>query len=208
MRRVVKSPYLLGICLYVLFYTTLATFLYFTQATIIRDAFDSSEERTRVFALIDLLTNMLTVTLQLFVTGRIAYRFGVAVTLAVVPLLVAIGFAALALSPTLTVLVVIQILRRAGNYAVVRPGREMLFSVLPVADKYKSKNFIDTVVYRGGDAVSGWVFAGLTALGVGIAGVAWIAVPIALIWMVTGWRLGRARDRWQAPSVAPAAADA
>ncbi len=194
-KRVARSPYLLGICLYILLYTTLATFLYFTQAGIVRDAFATSEERTRVFALIDFGTNALTIGLQLFVTGRLASRFGLSVTLAVVPLFLIIGFTALAAAPVLIVLLVVQILRRAGNYAIARPGREMLYTVLPVADKYKSKNFIDTVVYRGGDAVSGWAYAGLTALGLTVAGIAWVAVPVAVIWLFSGWRLGKARDR-------------
>ncbi len=195
MRRVAQSPYLLGICLYILLYTTLATFLYFTQAGIVRDAFATSEERTRVFALIDFGTNAITIGLQLFVTGRLASRFGLSVTLAVVPVLLIIGFAALAVAPVLVVLLVVQIVRRAGNYAIARPGREMLYTVLPVADKYKSKNFIDTVVYRGGDAVSGWAYAGLGAVGLSAGGIAWVAVPVAVIWLISGWRLGKVYDR-------------
>jgi AAA family ATP:ADP antiporter len=206
-KRVARSPYLLGICLYILLYTTLATFLYFTQAGIVRDAFATSEERTRVFALIDFGTNALTIGLQLFVTGRLASRFGLSVTLAVVPFFLIIGFTALATAPVLIVLLVVQIVRRAGNYAIARPGREMLYTVLPVADKYKSKNFIDTVIYRGGDAVSGWAYAGFTALGLTAAGIAWVAVPVALIWLVSGWRLGKARARQEhhadTPDVAP-----
>jgi len=194
LKRVLRSPYLLGICLYVLLYTALATFLYFMQAGIVRDAFVSSDERTRVFAFIDFGTNALTVGLQLFVTGRIASRFGLSVTLAVVPLFLVVGFLVLGMAPLLATLMVVQILRRAGNYAIARPGREMLYTVLPVDDKYKSKNFIDTVVYRGGDALSGWLYAGLTAVGVGIVGIAWLAVPLSAIWLVTGWRLGKERD--------------
>ncbi len=193
--RIGRSPYLLGICLYVLLYTTLATFLYFIQAEIVRDAFFSSEERTRMFALIDFATNATTIGLQLFVTGRLATRFGLSVTLALVPSLLAVGFVALATAPVLIVLVVVQVLRRSGNYAIARPGREMLYTVLPVVDKYKSKNAIDTVVYRGGDAISGWAYAGLTAAGLSMAGIAWVAVPIAIIWSAAGWLLGGVRDR-------------
>ena len=198
-RRVASSRYLLGVVLYILLYTSLATFLYFTQAYIVRDAFSDSDQRTQVFALMDLGTNALTICLQLFVTGRLATRFGVGVTLALVPVFLMIGFIVLGFAPVLGVLVAIQILRRAGNYAFARPGREMLFSVLGREDKYKSKNFIDTVVYRGGDAVSGWLYTGLTALGLGVGAIAWLAAPLALLWAVTGWRLGRRRDELDGP---------
>lgn len=207
-RRVARSRYLLGIVLYILLYTSLATFLYFTQAYIVKDAFSDGDQRTQVFALIDLGTNALTICLQLFITGRLAGRFGVGVTLALVPVLLTIGFIVLGFAPWLGVLVAVQILRRAGNYAFARPGREMLFSVLAREDKYKSKNFIDTVVYRGGDAVSGWLYAGLTALGLGVGAIAWLAAPLALLWAVIGWRIGHRRDelepRAEKPSLFPA----
>jgi ATP:ADP antiporter, AAA family len=189
--RVFRSRYLLGVSTYILLYTTVATFLYFIQAHIVQGAFDDSAERTRIFALIDLATNSLTVVLQLFITSRIAARWGLAVLLGIVPLGMAFGFLALGWAPVLAVIAAVQVLRRAGNYALARPGREMLFGVLPRIDKYKSKNFIDTVVYRGGDAVSGWVYAGMGALGLGLAGIAWAAIPVALVWMLTGILLGR-----------------
>lgn len=193
--RVVRSPYLLGVCGYVLLYTTLATFLYFTQAEIVRDAFTDSAERTRVFALMDLATNGLTIGLQVFVTGRLTQRMGLPVTLALIPALVVVGFVVLSIYPTLIILACVQVVRRAGNYAFARPGREMLFSVLDREDKYKSKNFIDTVVYRGGDAVSGWVYAGLSGIGVLASGIAALGAALAVLWMLTGWKLGRARQR-------------
>ncbi len=189
--RVVRSRYLLGVGAYILLYTTAATFLYFIQAHIVQDAFENSAERTRVFALIDLATNSLTVALQLFVTSRIAARWGLAVLLGIVPVGVAFGFLALGWAPVLAVIATVQVLRRAGNYALARPGREMLFGVLPRVDKYKSKNFVDTVVYRGGDAVSGWIYAGMGALGLGLGGIAWAAIPVALVWLLTGVYLGR-----------------
>lgn len=189
--RVFRSRYLLGVGAYILLYTTAATFLYFIQAHIVQGAFEDSAERTRVFALIDLATNSLTVALQLFVTSRIAARWGLAVLLGIVPVGVAFGFLALGWAPVLAVIATVQVLRRAGNYALARPGREMLFGVLPRVDKYKSKNFVDTVVYRGGDAVSGWVYAGMGALGLGLGGIAWAAIPVALVWLLTGVYLGR-----------------
>ena len=189
-RLVIQSPYLLGIALLMLLFTMLATFLYFQQAQIIRDAFSSPADRTAVFAGMDLAVNVLTLLIQVFVTGRLIRRLGPAWTLAIVPLLLAAGFLLLSIAPTLAVLVIVQIIRRAGNYAVMRPAREMLYVVLGREEKYKAKNFNDTVIYRTGDAVSAWIYAGLRSLGVGLSGIAMIAVPIALIWAYLAWRLG------------------
>ncbi|HKK04572.1 MAG TPA: MFS transporter [Gammaproteobacteria bacterium] len=192
--HVLRSPYLLGIGLFILLYTTLSTFLYFEQAHIVKASFSDAGERTRLFAMIDLSVNVLTVFAQLFVMARLVERIGVALTLALIPLAVAAGFAVLGLYPTLAVLVVFQVLRRAGNYAITRPGREVLFTVIPREDKYKSKNFIDTVVYRGGDAVSGWAFALLSAAGLALSTIAWVAVPLALLWAANGFALGRRQE--------------
>lgn len=195
LRLVAGSPYLLGVCLFVLLYTTLSTFLYFEQAHIVKEAFESTAERTQVFAMIDLTVNVLTVSMQLFVAGRVMSRFRLGVALAIIPLAVAIGFVALALVPTLAVLVAFQIVRRAGNYALTRPAREVLFTVVDRETKYKAKNFIDTVVYRGGDALSGWAFGLLTAAGLSLAAMAWLAVPLAAAWLFTGLALGRKHER-------------
>lgn len=186
-----RSPYLLGIGLYILLYTCLATFLYFEQAHIVKAAFDNSAERTRLFASIDLLVNVLTVMTQLLITSRLVDRFGLSVTLVIIPLLMAVGFMLLGASPVLVVLVVFQIIRRAGNYAIAKPAREMLFTVLTREEKYKAKNVLDTVVYRGGDALSGWLFAGLMAIGTGLPGVAFIGAILAILWAVNGWWLGK-----------------
>jgi len=189
-RAVVGSRYLLGICVFIWLYTTLATFLYFIQAGIVADAFGDSGDRTSVFAAIDFTTNALTVGIQLFVTARIVRRFGLARALAFVPLIVGIGFLALAAAPVLWTIATVQVLRRAGNYAIARPGREMLYTVVPRMEKYKAKNFIDTVVYRGGDAIAGWLYAGLSALGLGTTGIALVAVPLAAVWAAMGYLLG------------------
>ena len=190
-RLVLQSPYLLGIALLMLLFTTLATFLYFQQAQIIRDAFTDPSERTAVFASIDLAVNLLTVLIQLFFTGRLVRWLGLPWTLALVPLLLALGFMALAVAPVLAVLAVVQIIRRAGNYAIMRPSREMLYVVLGREEKYKAKNFIDTTVYRGGDAISAWIYTGLRSLGLGLSGIAWLAVPVAGLWALLAYRLGR-----------------
>lgn len=193
-QAVLRSRYLQGICLFIWLYTTLATFLYFVQAEIVSETFGDSGDRTSVFATIDFLTNSLTVGIQLFLTARIVRYFGLARALAFVPLLVAAGFLILAAAPVLLAIAGVQIVRRAGNYALAKPGREMLFTVVPRFEKYKSKNFIDTVVYRGGDAIAGWVYTLLGALGLGIAGISLTAIPLALLWAGIGYRLGRARQ--------------
>lgn len=193
--RVFQSSYLLGICLYLLLYTATGTFLYFQQAHIIKGAFASSAERTTVFALMDLSTNTLTVLTQIFLTGRIMTRLGVAAAAAFLPVVVAIGFGGLALWPVLSVLIVFQIIRRASNYAVSRPAREVLFTVVSREEKYKSKNFIDTVVYRGGDAVSAWVYAGIGMFGLGLSGIVVLTVPIALAWAGLAIFLGKKQEK-------------
>jgi AAA family ATP:ADP antiporter len=199
-QAVLRSRYLAGICGFIWLYTTLATFLYFAQASIVSDAFADSGDRTSVFATIDFLTNTLTVGIQLFVTARIVQRFGLGRALASVPLIVGAGFLVLAAAPVLWAIASVQIGRRAGNYAIAKPGREMLFTVVGRMEKYKAKNFIDTVVYRGGDAIAGWVYAGLSALGLGITGISLVAVPLAAAWAAIGYLLGiwqgdRARAR-------------
>ena len=188
---VVRSPYLLGICGLMLLFTTLATFLYFQQAQIIRDHFADSAERTAVFAAMDLAVNTLTIVIQIFVTGRLVKWLGLAVTLALIPLLLGVGFAVLGYAPLLPVLVVVQVIRRAGNYAIMRPAREMLYVVLGREEKYKAKNFIDTAVYRAGDAMSAWVYAGLRAMGFGLGAIAWLAVPLAGLWAWLAYTLGK-----------------
>ena len=192
---IIQSKYLLGICLLILLFSTLSTFLYFQQATIINASFASSEQRTATFAMIDLAVNTLTLTIQFFLTSRIVNRFGLHWTLAIIPILLCAGFTALAVSPTLGVLIFIQIFRRAGNYALMRPAREMLYVVLGREEKYKAKNFIDTVVYRGGDAISAWVYDGMKLLGLSISQIALIAAPLSAIWALVAFQLGKQREQ-------------
>jgi len=194
-RLVLRSPYLLGICVLMLLFTTLATFLYFQQAQIVRASFSDPAQRTAVFAGIDLAVNSLTLVFQVLLTGRLVKWLGLGWTLALVPLLLGAGFLVLGQAPVLAVLVVVQVLRRAGNYAIMRPAREMLYVVLGREEKYKAKNFIDTVVYRGGDAVSAWAYAGLRAMGLSLSTIAFIAAPLAVVWAGVAYRLGRAQTR-------------
>ena len=191
---VLKSPYLIGICLLMLLFTTLATFLYFQQAHIIRDHFADSAERTTVFAVMDFTVNALTIIVQLFLTGRIVTHLGLGWTLALIPLLLGIGFLILGLTPVLGTVIIVQIIRRAGNYAVMKPAREMLYVVLSKEEKYKAKNFIDTAIYRGGDVVSAWAFAGLQGLGVSLSAIAFIAVPLSAIWALISFKLGKTQE--------------
>ena len=199
-RLVLGSSYLMGICLLILLFTTLATFLYFQQAQIIRDSFNSAADRTAVFAAMDFTVNALTIGIQLFLTSRIIDWLGLKWTLAIVPIALGLGFALLGWMPALGILIAVQVLRRAGNYAIMRPAREMLYVVVGKEEKYKAKNFIDTVVYRGGDAVSAWAYAGLTAAGLNLGGIAFVAVPLAAIWAWISFKLGQRQTRMATPT--------
>jgi AAA family ATP:ADP antiporter len=187
----VKSPYLLGICVYMLLYSCLSTFLYVQQAGIVDVTFANRAARTAFFARIDLIVNLLTLGAQVFLTSQLMKRLGIAVTLTLVPIATAVGFITLGIIPSLAIVVAFIVIRRAGNFAFARPSREVLFTVLTREDKYKAKSAIDTVVYRLGDQVGVWSSAWLTAAGLGLAGVAWTAVPLSLAWVATGWWLGR-----------------
>ncbi len=189
-----KSPYLINVSVYVLLFTITSTFLYFQQAEIARQSFADRGARTAFFAGVDFWVNVLTLGGQLFLTHRLLRTAGVGLTLAMLPALSILGFGILASVPTIGVLVAYQVLRRAGNFAFARPSREVLFTVVPREDKYKAKSFIDTVVYRLGDQVGAWSYAGLGVLGFGISGVALAAVPISFVWLVNGWWLGSKQE--------------
>lgn len=195
LRDVVRSPYLLGICLFLFGYSLLSTFLYFQQAALVPVAITDSAERTRLLALADLAVNLLTLAVQVFAFGTLIRRLGTTFMLCAMPIVAIVGFAALGLWPTLATLVVFGVLRRAGEYAISKPARETLFNVLSPEEKYKAKNVIDTLVVRTGDTASSWIFTGLKALGLSLAGMSFVAVPIAVMWLgVAAW-LGRAQPR-------------
>jgi AAA family ATP:ADP antiporter len=204
-RLVLGSRYLQGICVFLFLYTAVSTFLYFQQAHIVEDAFTDPATRTAVFAGMDFATNALALGTQLFLTGRIARRLGLAWTLALVPLISVAGLVALAIAPLLPLLVVVVVLRRAGNFAITRPAREMLFTVLDAESKYKAKNFIDTAVYRGGDAATGWLVAAIIAAGAGTGGIALLALPFAAAWVWLGYRLGYNFERLPQSARSPGA---
>ncbi|MBI6943845.1 MFS transporter [Pseudomonas putida] len=192
---VLRSSYLLGIALFVVLLASVSTFLYFEQARIISETFTDRTRQTQVFGLIDTVVQALAIVTQVFLTGRLARRLGVGILLVAVPLVMAAGFVWLALSPVFAVFVVVMVVRRAGEYALVRPGREMLFTVLPAEAKYKAKNFIDTVVYRGGDALSGWVKRGLDMLVEHPQLAMLTGAALALAWGLTGGWLGLRQQR-------------
>ncbi len=192
--HVVRSPYLLAVCTYMLLFSITSTLLYFLQAGIAAEHFVDRAARTRFFASIDLAVNSLTLIVQLFVTGRLLRKAGVALTASVLPLLSSIGFAVLALAPTVAVLVAFQVARRVCNFGLARPTRELFFTVLSREDKYKAKNAIDTVVYRAGDQIGSWSYAGLASLGLGITGIAIVAVPLSVAWLANSYWLGRRQE--------------
>ena len=189
-----RSPYLVNVSLFILLFAITSTFLYFQQAGIVSHSFSDRGAQTAFFATVDLLVNTLTLLVQLFFTGRILVLLGVALALALLPLLTMIGFGALAFAPTLSAIAVFQILRRASDYAIARPTREILFTVVPREDRYKAKSFIDTFVYRLGDQLGAWGVAGLRALGAGATELALVAIPIALLWLVNALWLGRRQE--------------
>ncbi|MBV7486058.1 NTP/NDP exchange transporter [Bordetella sp. BOR01] len=192
------SRYLLGIALFVTLLASVSTFLYFEQARMVAEHFPDRARQTQVFGLIDVVVQGLAILTQVFLTGRIAQRLGVGVLLTVVPLLLVAGFLWLALAPVFAVFVVVMVARRAGEYALVRPGREMLYTVLPAEQKYKAKNFNDTVVYRGGDALSGWVKRGVDLIADQPTLALGIGAGIALAWAATGAWLARWHGRLEA----------
>lgn len=192
--ELLRSPRLLGICAYVLLLSASATTLYFIQARLVAVRFVDDGERTAVFAAIDLTVNVLTLITQALVTGRLMARIGLGWALALIPLACALGFGLLAAVPVFAALVGVQVIRRAGNYAIARPAREVLYTHVDRSQRYKAKSLIDTVVYRGGDALSGWAFAGLARFGLGVAAIALISVPLAGLWAGVGYVLGRRCD--------------
>ena len=189
-----RSPYLLGVSAFMLLFAITATFLYFQQAGIVSHSFPDRGAQTAFFATVDLVVNCLTLLVQLFFTGRIVILLGVGVALALLPALTMVGFGVLAFAPSLGTIAVFQVLRRAGDYAIARPTREILFTVVPREDRYKAKSFIDTFVYRLGDQVGAWGVAGLRALGAGVTELALVAIPIALLWLVNALWLGRRQE--------------
>ena len=192
----VKNPYLLGIGIFILLYTAISTFVYFELKNLMVGLDEST--RTQIWAGMDLAVNILTIGTAMFFTSRLATRFGLAVTLALVPVIIGAGLLVVAMAPMIWVVVGLQIVRRAGNYGITRPGREMLFTAVDRESRFKAKSVIDIVVYRGGDMITAWAFTGLTqGLGLGLGAVAFVGMLIAGVWAFVGSSLGRTYDQNQ-----------
>jgi AAA family ATP:ADP antiporter len=193
--EVLRSPYLIGVGAWVSLLSFCATIIYFEQANIVSAVVHDRNTQTQLFASIDLAVNLLSLATQVFVTGQLLKRFGSGLTAGALPAVYIVGFAALFLAPTLAVVVTVQVLQRWMNFAVANPARQVFFTVLGRAEKYKAKNLIDVVVYRGSDALYGWVFDSLQALGLKLGAIALIACPVAAAWLVLSAILGRAQER-------------
>jgi AAA family ATP:ADP antiporter len=201
---VLKSPYLLGFSLFVILLASATTFLYFDQMRLMKEAFPDENDRTSMFARIDYTVQALTLVTQLFFTSRIASRLGVVVLLTSVPIAMIGGFVALAALGSFWVLAVVMVIRRAGEYALTRPGREILFTSVDTETKYKAKNLIDVVVYRGGDALSAQVRAGLAASGMAFSAIALCGAGVAFVWALVGFWLARRHESGSAQVAAAA----
>ncbi|OGA24673.1 MAG: MFS transporter [Betaproteobacteria bacterium RIFCSPLOWO2_02_FULL_67_26] len=202
---VLRSPYLAGIALWVALLSLAGTFLYFQQANIVAAASDDPAVRTRIFATIDLAIGVLTLIVQFVATGRLITRFGAGPAAAFLPLVFGLGFLALWASPALWVVIAFQAVQRAANFALSNPAREVLFTVLAREEKYKAKNVIDIVVFRGADALSGWLFALLRGAGLEPGAISLATVPVTAAWLALALVLGRAHERRTRDSAAPAA---
>ena len=199
-----SSRYLLGIGVFILCYVAISTFVYFEIKNLLVDV--DRDVRTQVWGGIDLAVNSLAIVTAVFATGRIATKFGMSTTLALIPVLIAFGLLIVAVAPIIAVVAGLQIARRAGNYAITRPGREMLFTVVDRETRFKAKPVIDIVVYRGGDMVTAWAFTALTTgVGLGLGAVAAVGAGIAAIWAMVGVYLGRSYHRTAAVADASAA---
>jgi ATP:ADP antiporter, AAA family len=195
MRLALASPYLWGICAYLFFLTTTATFLYLEQTRLVGEQVISPQGRTRLFAVMDLAVNVLSFLAQLFMTGPMISRFGLVSALVLLPAASAVGFAVVGTVPILLAFILFTIVRRIGEYAVAKPAREVLFTVLSPEEKYKAKNFIDTAVSRAGDAATGWIVKAVKAVGVEATQMAWTLIPLSIVWAWLGWWLSKQEER-------------
>jgi len=188
-----RSPYLVGVGAFLLLYPVTSTFVYFQQAEIVQHSFADRGAQTAFFANIDFGVNALALIVQLFFSGRVIVLLGVSLALGLLPVLTMAGFAALALTPSLTVIAVFQIIRRAADYAITRPAREVLYTVVPREDRYKTKGFIDTFVYRVGDQAGAWSNQWLN--GAGSRAAPLVGVAVAVLWLMNALWLGRRQQR-------------
>ncbi len=199
LKLIASSPYLIASAVYIMLFTTVGTLVYMEQGRIVEQTFSDRAERVAAFAKLDLWTNVLTLVTQLFLTARIVQLIGVRGSLVILPIVNLAGFAALWMNPVFGVLAAFQVVRRGVHYAVDRPVREMLFTVLGADARYKSKTFIDTFVYRAGDMAGGWSPLALKAMGLAVAPV---ALPVVVVWLGVAAVLGKLHAK-QPPLVPP-----
>ena len=194
-RLALASSTLRQIALIVICYTTISTILYFEQADIVKNTISDSGQRTRFFALLDLTNNIVTVATQLLITSRVMTRLGLRVALTAAPALIGAGLIALAVAPRLAFIAALQVIHRVGEHGFTRPGREVIYTVVTPEERYKAKNFIDTFVYRGNDALVAWLVGALHSAGAAIGSVALLGIGVASLWAANGYTLGRRHDR-------------
>jgi len=190
-----QSPTLRRIALIVICYTTVSTIIYFEQTDIVKRTITDSGERTRFFALLDLTNNTAIVIVQLLITRQVLTRLGIRTALTAAPALIGTGLAALAFFPRLGIVFALQVIHRVGEHGFTRPGREVIYTVVDPEERYKAKNFIDTFVYRGNDALVAWLIGALHSAGAGIVTIATLGVGVAAAWAANGYTLGRKHDQ-------------
>jgi ATP:ADP antiporter, AAA family len=189
--ELIRSGYLIGVGAWVSLLSFGATILYFIQANVVATSVHGAGAQTRFFSTIDLAVGLLTLATQTLATERLLRRFGVGATAAALPAVFVVGFAVLAMAPSLVVVLVVQVLQRWANFALANPARQIWFTVVSRGEKYKAKNLIDVVIYRGSDALYGWVFDSLQAVGLKLGAIALCALPVTLGWLVLSMALGR-----------------
>lgn len=206
--RVFRSEYLLYACLLMLLHNMVSTFLFNGLAVLVNESVVGFDARTTFFSHVDQIVQVLAFIFQFFVTSRLVRYLGMSRTLVMIPAMLAGGFVILGSSMGLVLFAAVQVAQRALNYGVLGPAKEMLFTVVDRETKYKSKNFIDTAVYRGSDVTASWIFKGLSSAGMSIAQMTWVYLPVMGLWAFGAWRLGRiySRMREQARGGAPGTA--
>lgn len=192
--ELMRSPYLLGVAGWVSLLSFGATIAYFAQANIVSATFHSAAAQTRLFAGIDLAVGLLSLATQVIATATFLKRFGTGIAAAALPAIYVVGFAALAIAPSLSVVVTLQVAQRWMNFAIANPARQVFFTVVGREEKYKAKNLIDVVIYRGSDALYGWVYDSLQALGLKLGAIALCALPVVAGWLFLSTALGRTQE--------------
>jgi AAA family ATP:ADP antiporter len=193
--ELVRSPYLLGVGLWVSLLSFGATIVYLQQANIVSTTVHGAGQQTRIFASIDLAVSLLSLATQVFATGQFLRRFGSGIAAGALPAVYVVGFLAIAFSPTLMVVLAVQVLQRWMNFAIANPARQVFFTVVDREEKYKAKNLIDVVIYRGSDTLYAWVYESLGALGLKLGAIALVAWPVVAGWLVLSLVLGRVQER-------------